>query len=181
MTPNYENTVSEIDIATFRETRRIPIAINLNQIVADQRGRLWISSRGDYFDTEAALYCYDTRKNRVETRLDLCPSSLWLDGSMLYVTGVSYAGASLQAERTYAVIDTDTGEICNPMFITDGSQTDIRIPYSVAVNPVSKEIYVTDARTYVNPGYLHCYSPQGVRQWSVRTGDIPAHFAFLPR
>ena len=42
-----------------------------------------------------------------------------------------------------------------------------------------KEIYLTDAGDYVHPGFLHCYSPEGVRKWSVRTGDIPAHFVFL--
>lgn len=177
--PNYENTVSEIDIATFRETRRIPVAINLNQVIADKHGRLWISARGDYFDTEAAVYCFDTRKDRVTAKIDLCASAMWLDDNYLYAVGVSYSGATLTNERCYAVIDTDAAEVCNPMFITDGTEANIRIPYGIAVNPVNKDIYVTDARNYVNPGYLHCYSPEGVLKWSVRTGDIPAHFAFL--
>ena len=40
-------------------------------------------------------------------------------------------------------------------------------------------IFVTDAGNYVNPGWLICYSREGVRQWRVRTGDIPAHFVFF--
>ena len=42
-------------------------------------------------------------------------------------------------------------------------------------------IYVTDAKNYVSSGVLHCYSREGVRKWSVRTGDIPAHMVFLER
>ncbi|MBR2146771.1 MAG: YncE family protein, partial [Muribaculaceae bacterium] len=64
-------------------------------------------------------------------------------------------------------------------FITDGTEQEITMPYGVAVNPITKEIYVTDAKDYVSPGRLYCFSPEGVKQWDVRTGDIPAHFAFV--
>ena len=64
-------------------------------------------------------------------------------------------------------------------FITDGTEQNIKVPYGIKVHPVTKEIYVTDAKTYVNPGTLYCFSPEGVKLWSVRTGDIPAHFVFL--
>jgi hypothetical protein len=37
---------------------------------------------------------------------------------------------------------------------------------------------VTDAKDYVTPGTLHCFSPDGKRKWSVTTGDIPAHIVF---
>ena len=50
MVPNYENTVSVIDIETFKEESRIPIAINLMGCRADRRGVLWIFSRGDYYE-----------------------------------------------------------------------------------------------------------------------------------
>lgn len=177
--PNYENTLSEIDLATFTETRRIPIAVNLNQVEADNHGRLWIASRGDYFDTDARLFCYDTRKDRVTAQIPVSVSSMWLHNDDLYIVGVSYSGSQLSSERTYAVINTDMGEVRTENFISDGTEKDIRIPYGVAVHPVTGDIYMTDARTYVNPGRLHCYSPDGTLKWSVRTGDIPAHFAFL--
>ena len=177
--PNYENTLSEIDLATFTETRRIPIAVNLNQVEADNHGRLWIASRGDSFDTDARLFCYDTRKDRVTAQIPVSVSSMWLHNDDLYIVGVSYSGSQLSSERTYAVINTDMGEVRTENFISDGTEKDIRIPYGVAVHPVTGDIYVTDARTYVNPGRLHCYSPDGTLKWSVRTGDIPAHFAFL--
>ena len=47
------------------------------------------------------------------------------------------------------------------------------------MNPITKDIYVTDARNYVNPGYLYCFGSDGVQKWKVRTGDIPAHFIFV--
>jgi DNA-binding beta-propeller fold protein YncE len=79
----------------------------------------------------------------------------------------------------YAIVNTLTQECVTTNFITDGTESNIRVPYGIEVNPITHDIYITDARNYVNPGYLYCYSADGVKKWSVRTGDIPAHFAFL--
>nr|MBD5377468.1 YncE family protein [Bacteroides sp.] len=181
MVPNYENTVSVIDLASMRVVDAIEIAINLHHVVADRSGRLWISSRGDYYDTEARLFCYDPAAGRVLAEMELSVGSMWLDGSRLYVVATQWSYVSMDREASYAVIDTDTQTILTRNFITDGSEAKIRIPYGVAVNPVTKDIYVTDALNYVNPGNLHCYTPDGKLQWTVRTGDIPAHFAFRTR
>jgi DNA-binding beta-propeller fold protein YncE len=68
--------------------------------------------------------------------------------------------------------------VLNTKFITDGTETQIKVPYGIAVNPVTKEVLVTDAKDYVSPGTLYCFDPSGKKKWSVVAGDIPAHFAF---
>ena len=179
MVPNYENTVSVIDIATFREVERIEVAINLHRVICDSRGQLWISSRGDYYEEESKLYCYDIRKRRMVAELDVPVSSMHLDGDSLYIVSVGWSYITMQNEVTYAIVDTRSHEKVCDNFITDGTDKDIKIPYGVAVNPITKDIYVTDARNYVNPGYLYCFGSDGVQKWKVRTGDIPAHFIFV--
>ena len=179
MVPNYENTVSVIDIDTFTEETRIEIAINLQCCKADHRGNLWISSRGDYYENPSRLFVYDTRHQRLLKTFDNNVSSMWMDGDSLYVIGVQFSYVTMQNEVSYALINTATMEIVSNNFITDGTEKDIAMPYSVAVNPITKDIYVCDAKDYVSPGRLICYSPEGVKQWEVRTGDIPAHFVFL--
>lgn len=179
MVPNYENTVSVIDIATFREVERIEVAINLHRVICDSRGQLWISSRGDYYEEESKLYCYDIRKRRMVAELDVPVSSMHLDGDSLYIVSVGWSYITMQNEVTYAIVDTRSHEKVCDNFITDGTDKNIKIPYGVAVNPITKDIYVTDARNYVNPGYLYCFGSDGVQKWKVRTGDIPAHFIFV--
>lgn len=179
MVPRYENTVSVIDLATFSEEERIEVAINLHRVKCDKRGRLWISSRGDYYDTESKLYCYDTRKKRIERVLNVPSTNMWLDGDSLYVVSAQWSYTSMSNEITNAIIDVEKMEKVCDNFIKDGTDKDIKIPYGIAVNPITKDIYVTDAKNYVNPGYLHCYGQDGKRKWSVRTGDIPAHFVFV--
>lgn len=179
MVPRYENTVSVIDLATFSEEERIEVAINLHRVKCDRHGKLWISSRGDYYDTESKLYCYDTRKKRIERVLNVPSTNMWLDGDSLYVVSAQWSYTSMSNEITNAIIDVKKMEKVCDNFIKDGTDKEIKIPYGIAVNPITKDIYVTDAKNYVNPGYLHCYGQDGKRKWSVRTGDIPAHFVFV--
>lgn len=179
MVPNYENTVSVIDIDTFTEDSRIEIAINLQCCKADSRGMLWLSSRGDYYDNQSKLYVYDTRHQRLAKTLDLRVSNMWLDGDSLYVIGAQFSYVTMNYETTYAIINTLTMEQVSSKFITDGTDASIVMPYGIAVNPITKDIYVTDASSYVDAGRLYCFSSDGIKKWDVRTGDIPAHFVFL--
>lgn len=181
MVPNYENTLGVIDLDSFKEVERIPIAINLSHVTADRYGRLWVTSRGDYYDTDAALFCYDTRKGRLEKKFDIPVSAMDLVGDSLYVVSAQWSYISMSNETTYAIVDVGKMEKVSDNFIDEATRKQIRIPYMVKVNPLTREILVSDARNYVNPGYLYCFSPAGALKWSVRTGDIPAHAAFLGR
>ena len=179
MVPNYENTLSVIDVATFKEERRIPIAINLSWVKGDRHGMLWVASRGDYYTRPSKIYAYDTRKQQLVDSIDCRVSNMWLDGDSLYVVSTQWSYVSMSNVFSYAIINTLSREKVCDNFITDGTDKDIVIPYAVAVNPITKDIYVTDAKDYVSPGRLFCFDRYGVKKWEVRTGDIPAHFAFL--
>lgn len=179
MVPNYENTLSVIDVESFKEERRIPIAINLNLCKADRHGVLWVVSRGDYYDTPSRLYAYDTRKDRIVKTLDVPVSSFWLDGDSLYVVSAQWSYITMTNDVTYAIVDVNKMEVVTRNFINDGTEKKIQIPYGIAVNPTTKDLYVADAKDYVSPGRLYCFGQDGKKKWDVRTGDIPGHFVFL--
>ena len=125
------------------------------------------------------IYAYDTRKNQLVDSVDCHVSNMWLDGDSLYVVSTQWSYVSMSNTFTYAIVNTRSRQVVCDHFITDGTDKVIVIPYAVAVNPITKDIYVTDAKDYVSPGRLFCYDRYGNRKWDVRTGDIPAHFAFL--
>ena len=179
MFPNYENTVSVIDINSFTEIKRIEVAINLHRLRADKHGKLWVSSRGDYYHTPSRLYIIDTRTDRLTDSVDIAVSNLFLDGDSLYIYSVEWSYITMSNEITYGIVDVTTQQVLTHNFITDGTDKSIKIPYGIAVNPITKDIYVTDAKNYVSPGTLYCFDQQGRKKWSVRTGDIPAHFVFV--
>ena len=82
---------------------------------------------------------------------------------------------------SYGIIDIRTKEVISDNFITDGTDKEITSPYGIAVHPETGDIFVTDAKNYVSSGTLYCFSPDGRKKWSVRTGDIPAHITFLKK
>lgn len=179
MVPNYENTVSVIDLETFKEVDRIEVAVNLHYVMADNHGCLWISSRGDYYETPSRLYCYDVRKKRMVATLEVPVSDMCIQGDSIYIVSAGWSYITSSYNVTYSVVDVNLKEKVTDNFITDGTETKIKMPYGIAVNPITKDIYLTDAKNYVNPGTLYCFGRDGVLKWSVRTGDIPAHFAFV--
>jgi DNA-binding beta-propeller fold protein YncE len=179
MFPNYENTVSVIDIPSFTETKRIEVARNLHRLRADRYGNLWVSSRGDYYTQPSRLYWINTYTDRLVDSLDIAVSHFHLDGDSLYIYSVEWSYITMGNEITYGIIDVAKKEIMTRNFITDGTDKIIRIPYGIKVHPITKDIYVTDAKNYVSPGTLYCFDKNGKQKWNVRTGDIPAHFVFL--
>ena len=152
--PNYDRTVSVIDLNTFKVIKTIDVGINLHRMELDQYGNIYVSSRGDYYDTYSeTLYVYSTE---------------W-----------SYYTNSWTV--SYAIYNTKTKKTDTRNFITDGTEKSIKIPYGIAINPETGEFFVTDAKDYVTPGTLYCFSRDGKKKWSVITGDIPAHIAFTDK
>ena len=100
-------------------------------------------------------------------------------GDSLYACATAWDYINYEDVVTYSIINTRTHEVVSTRFITDGTETQIQKPYGIKVHPLTHDIYVTDAKNYVNPGMLHCYGSDGILKWSVRTGDIPAQITFL--
>ncbi|UYQ95750.1 YncE family protein [Chitinophaga horti] len=180
-TEKYERTVSVIDLATFKEEKRIDVAYNLHHIKADKRGDLWVTSRGDYKQLPSRLYFIDKVQQKVTDTLPIAASNYYLDGDSLYIYSTEWSYITYSNVISYAIVNTQTREVVSRSFITDGTVDEIEVPYGIMVHPVTKDIYVTDAGNYVSPGILYCFSKDGKKKWSVRTGDIPAHFVLLPK
>ena len=176
--PNYDRTVSVIDLETFKEIKKIDVGINLHRIKIDKRGYLYVSSRGDYYDTPPNLYVIDTRTEKGVKETGIPVSDMWLDDDLLYYYSVAYNKYTGGNEITYGILDTRTMEQISDKVITDGTDRDILIPYGIAVNPETKEIFISDAQNYVVTGYVYCYSPEGRLKWRTEGGNIPGHFAF---
>ena len=177
--PNYDNTVSVIDLHFFREIQKIEVAPNLHRIEADKYGFLWVSSRGDYYDLPSMTFVIDSKNNSVVEVLDLLAcTDMTLCGDSLYVYSNAWNYFTQTSDINYAVVDVKTHQVVTRNFITDGTEKQFQNPYGIAVNPNTHEIFVTDARDYVTPGKVYCFSPDGKLKWQANTGDIPSRIVF---
>ncbi|MBQ2541435.1 MAG: YncE family protein [Paludibacteraceae bacterium] len=179
MVPNYDHTVSVIDLNTFTEIGKIDVAPNLHRIRADRYGRLWVSSRGDYYDIPPKLFCIDPKDGSVVSELDVAASDMDIVGDSIYTCATAWDYIHMTDAVSYKIVDIKRMEVVSDNFITDGNDSQITKPYGVKINPRTREIFVTDAKNYVTPGDLYCFSPEGVLKWKVRTGDIPSSITFI--
>ncbi|MDR1681513.1 MAG: YncE family protein [Prevotellaceae bacterium] len=177
--PNYDNTVSVINLTTFREEKKIVVGINLHRMTLDAYGAIWVSSRGDQYYIPSKTYVLDTRTDNVSAVLAQLPNSnMALCGDSLYVCSSEWNYPENRYTLAYALVDVKTRRILAHHFITDDTEQRIERPYGIAVNPETKEIFVTDAKGYITPGTLYCFTSDGKKKWEVTTGDIPAHIVF---
>ena len=181
--PEYDNTVSVVQMVDFKQVQQIPVGINLHRLKKDKYNRLWVTSRGDYMSRPSRLYLMEKKPgfNRMEVT-DTFPvacSNMAFYGDSLYYYATEWNNYSAENIISYGIIDLKTKQIVSSNFIKDNTESEITIPYGIAIHPETGDIFITDAKNYVSSGSLHCYSISGVKKWSVRTGDIPAHITFI--
>lgn len=177
--PNYDRTVSVVDLETFEEKKKIEVAINLYRMAIDKRGDIYVSSRGDYKNISPNLYVIDSRTDEVKQCLDIPVGGMCMSGDSLYYYSVAYSMTSGGNRVTYGILDTRTKKELTDRIITDGTEKEIMIPYGLAINPETKEILMSDAQNYVVSGFVYCFSPEGKLKWKTQGGNIPGHFAFV--
>lgn len=179
-TGQYERTVSVIDLSSFTVTKNIDVDVNLHRLRTDGNGRIYVSSRGNYYDIPSSLYVIDSATDQVIKHIDCTVADLDIYNGKIYYYGSTY-DANWVATYQYGTIDTNSLTVNESSFITDGTQSQIVNANGIAVNPADGDIYIADAAYYTSTGTVYCYSNDGELKWSHASGIVPGHFAFVKR
>ena len=178
----YESTVSVIDLASMQEVDKIEVAPNLHHLKADKYNQLWVTARGNYMDETSSIWWLepDTNGNmKVGGHIDQPVSDLCIVGDSLYFYGSQWSEVSMTNTITYGIINVKTHQVVSTSLSDAPEISKIRMPYCIIVNPIHRDFYLMDAKNYVSSGELLHFLPDGTFDWKVKTGDIPAHAAFL--
>lgn len=155
-----DTTVSVIDIATFKETKKIEVGPNPGKILPGLDDAVYLVTRGN--DIEAGDYRLvkiDSRTDAVAKVYDEKVLSFTLDGPIAYLYTYNYQTKN----SAIKVFDLNKGEVIRENFITDG--TTVHTPYSIQMNPFSGNIYITEAYNYTVRGDVLCFNQQGQLQY----------------
>lgn len=180
---DYDWTVSQIDLATFSEDRKIRVAPNLFRIRADRHGQLWVSSRGvDDDDDPVPSRLYRLAPDahgqmQLKDSVDRVVSDFDIVGDTLYYCGSQANGSRMM--RFYGTVDIRTAMPTSDQLLHDDGSWRIQTPYGIKVHPLTGDIYLMDATNYVSSGYLNCFDRNGHFRWQTSTGDIPGHACWL--
>lgn len=180
--PQYDRTISVIDLATMSEERQINVAINLHHLRLDGRGQLWVTSRGDYYGTTSNLFYLQADANgqmQVAGKMDVEVSDICLVGDSLYFYGVGYNEVTKENTRSFGIVDVSRHQVVTTSLSDAPELQKMRMPYGIIVHPTNRDFYLMDAKNYVSSGELLHFNADGTFDYKVRTGDIPGHAAFL--
>lgn len=162
----YDNTLSIIDTDSFRVEKSLEVQVNLKNVYADGKGRIYVTTLGNYFDIHSGLYCL---QGETVSKIADYVSISALSGDTLYCVGTETEldWSAVHDYKTWCVRAGTRSEITLSLSVT--------APYGLCVLD-GDSFLVADAGDYFNPGTLSCYHKNSLL-WQVGTGVCPAHFA----
>ncbi|MBO4644891.1 MAG: YncE family protein [Bacteroidales bacterium] len=170
--PNYGNTVTVFDLATFSPIKEIPVVINPTRIASDSQGDVYVVSNGNYGSVPMTFQRIDSQIDEVIQTFDFSVTNFAICGDLCYFYHYNYS----TEQYSLKVMNVLTEQIVNEQFVTDG--TTLRTPYGIAVNPENGEVYLTDAYQYTTNGDVFCFGSDGRMKFSFEAGICPSCIVF---
>ena len=180
----HENTVSVIDLSSFKVSSTVTTASNLHFMASDGQGVVYVSSYGE------SSWSQDADGNWIQSMSE--PMGLYkISGaSSSQVKDVHVSCMTMCSDGyIYAIGNAEelTGGDSNMLYkvsVKDGSVTSKAIsgtdaakvgnPYGICVAPGTGEIFIADA-DYTGPGKVWCFTKDLKEKWSAVAGMLPAH------
>ena len=180
----HENTVSVIDVSSFKVSSSVTTASNLHYMASDGQGAVYVSSYGE------STWSQDADGNWIQSMSE--PMGLYkISGaSSSQVKDVHVSCMTMCSDGyIYAIGNAEelTGGYSNMLYkvsVKDGSVSSKAIsgtdaakvgnPYGICVAPGTGDIYIADA-DYTGPGKVWCFTKDLKEKWSAVAGMLPAH------
>jgi YVTN family beta-propeller protein len=161
----FDNTVSVIDLNTLTQTKKVTVITNPVSMAADAYGNVYVLSLGDYDKIAGGMTIIDSKTDLVKSQPEV---------SLGYIIPITVKGDSvyyLTANNKVAIYNAKTQSHVSDSFITDGTQ--ITTPYTIAADPTTGEVFVTDAKDYASNGTLYAFDKTGKKEYSITVGINP--------
>ncbi len=183
---SFNNKVYKINTDTDKLTDSLTVTKQPNSIVLDKNNKLWVLSDGGFSGIPGgqeipALMRINPETFTVEKTftfpsIETSPSRLTLNGTKdtLYFLNVSPSGGN-QDEGVY-VMPVNSENLPAEVFIPQGE----KLFYGLGIDPLTSDIYVSDAVDYLQKGTVYRYRPDGTPTDTFKTGIIPSYFYFKP-
>ena len=94
-TPNYDKTVSVIDLISRTETQQVEVGINPHKVLS-AFGKIYVSSRGNHSDILSDTYVIDAASEEVISQLGVESTSFALKNDTLLIASFNYHTAKSQ-------------------------------------------------------------------------------------
>jgi YVTN family beta-propeller protein len=169
-----DSTISLIDLNTEIEVKKIKVGMNPNKVAINQGGNVFVSAYGNFSNVPASVFVIDgvTNANGINLGPNFKYSHITIAGDLAYIYN-NYGGGG-----TAKVFNSATNTFIRNEFVTDG--TAITTPYGINIDELTGDVYIADAKNYVSPGSVTCFTSAGVKKFSfsVAPGVSPNKIIF---
>lgn len=175
ITETSNHSIQVIDCVNDALVETIDVAQEPNSMVVDKYNHIWVSCSGGYMPPQdPAIICIDAATHQIIKRFDLAegsyPSGLTIDGAGENIFFMNGGYGTLNIYK----MSVDATEIPETPFVTSGG----KVFYNLKVDLASGDLYVTDAKNYVQNGDLLHYSADGTLLGTYELGLIPSYMLF---
>ena len=176
--PDYDSTVTVIDIKTFTVKKTITVTINPTVVKADNDGNVFVVSMGNYSDVPNTLQRINSDYS-VDSIGNATMIALSADEKDLYCIYSQYDASWNQTFSFFSYnISSQTVE-SDPFVSSTASALFAYDPYSMSVNPNDGNVYI-GASDYSSEGKMYVVNPStGSLVSSFSTGGINPQGAFF--
>ena len=171
---SFDNTILIIDTRTDAIAGEIKTGKQPGGLVIDKNKKLWTLCDGGWSKSGTsartpALQCIDASNRTIVKNFSLTadskPSRLAINGTgdtLVFINNGLWK------------MDINQSELGNTPFM----RSDNHLYYSLAIDPKTSELYISDAIDYMQKGVIYRFSAPGARIDSFKTGIIPGSFCF---
>jgi hypothetical protein len=183
--PGYEgnvtNTVFTINLTTLTVIKTIAVIPKPESLATDAYGNVYVMSGGNFDDgliSLGGLTVIDSQADTVKSKIPASPGDTEPGGTAIPITVLGDFVYYLRGQSNkIAVYNAKTQTLVSTSFITDG--TLLTLPTAIAANPLTGEIYITDAKDFVTTGSLYAFDKAGKLEYTLTTGIDPVGIAML--
>ncbi len=171
--PEYDNTVSVVDLTDQKLSAKIPVEFNPTALAASTGGKVFVAAQGEYKSESnlPALQVIDTRKNNFLSTFADTPI-----GGFAFSKSSALAIFDPFGVPSVNTLDPQSGKPGTP-FISDGTQ--VQTPYGIVINDLNQDILVLDANSYAPAGEAFYFDKNGKFKLKFGTGTLPATAVFV--
>jgi YVTN family beta-propeller protein len=165
--PDVDKTVSVIDLTTATVIKTVTVGLNPYAVNVDSYGDVFVNAY-NIFPAKPTLTIIDSKTDAVKSTTDFSGGPFSISGDNAYY---------IAADGTIKIYNVKTLTTSTANFITDG--TTFTNAYAVAVDPLTNEVFVTDAKDFKSNGLIYAFGKNGRKEYSLVTGINPGSIVFV--
>ncbi len=162
-----DSTVSVIDLNSQMEVKKIIVGLNPGELITDSQGEVYVISRGDYGAIESKLVRIDPTNEVVLQSFAIPTTDIERMNNQFLIANYNYA----TSQSSVGLFDPITEALITSNYI---NVSGVNTLYGIHYNSHMSLIYLMDAMSFTNTGYVRAYTTSGTNVANYHVGLNPS-------